>query len=214
MGGALTISFLGRRARSDAMTALALVAMLGLGALFVSRTTQYSAEVFALLFGQVLGVSTSELIPMAVLGAVCLAAVAVLYRPLLLSSAFPDLAPARGADPQTMTVVFGLLLALATTTSVPIVGALLMFALLVGPPAGARSIARRPAAAMGLSVVFALATIWSAIALAYATNLPIGFFVATIGAFWYLVGRVAARARRSARGRGAGGALSAVPPRG
>ena len=66
---ALGIGWLGRRGRHDVVTALALVMMLALGAAFLSRTTEYSPEIFALLFGEVLGVSTTEILPVAVLGA-------------------------------------------------------------------------------------------------------------------------------------------------
>jgi zinc/manganese transport system permease protein len=197
--GALTISLLGRRARSDVITALALVTMLGLGAFFLSRSSEYSGEVFALLFGQILGVSGVEIAPMVILGAVSLAAIGLLYRPLVLASVLPDLAPSRGVSPQTMSVVFGLILACATTTSVPVVGALLMFALLVGPPAAARVLTRRPATAIGLSVAFALVTIWASIALAYETDWPVGFFVTAIGAFLYLVARTVAAWQRRRR---------------
>lgn len=199
VGGALTISVLGRRARGDVITALALVMMLGLGALFLSRSQLYSAEVFALLFGQILGVSSLEVVPMAILGALCLIAVGVLYRPLLLASTLPDVAQSRGVSPQAMSVTFGLILACATTMSVPIVGALLMFALLVGPPAAARFMTKRPAQAMALAVAFALVTIWSAIALAYATDWPVGFFVTAISALLYLAGRLVASARSRSR---------------
>lgn len=198
-GGALTISLLGRRARTDVITALALVMMLGAGDLFLSRSNEYSAEVFSLLFGQILGVSSVEIVPMVVLGALCLAALALLYRPLLLASALPDLAAARGVNPQSLSVVFGLVLACATTMSVPVVGALLMFALLIGPPAAARFLMRRPSRAIGLSVVLSVLTIWASIALAYETDWPVGFFVTAIGAALYLGARVS-RSRVS-RGR-------------
>jgi zinc/manganese transport system permease protein len=81
-------------------------------------------------------------------------------------------------------------LALATAMTVPVVGALLIFSLMIGPPAAARAVATRPTAALGLSVVFALVTVWSAIALSYVTNWPIGFFVGLLGAAWYALGRV------------------------
>ena len=58
--GALGIGFLGRRARQDVATALALVMMLALGAAFLSRTTEYEPEIYSLLFGEVLGVSTTH----------------------------------------------------------------------------------------------------------------------------------------------------------
>ena len=57
--GALGIGLLGRRGRHDVATALALVMMLGLGALFLSLSTEYAPEIYSLLFGEVLGVSTS-----------------------------------------------------------------------------------------------------------------------------------------------------------
>ena len=87
-----------------------------------------------------------------------------------------------------------------TTMAVPVVGSLLIFSLLIGPPAAARSFTNRPPVAMGLSVLFALVTVWVAIAVSYETNLPIGFFVGAISAFAYTVGRAWA-AWRHARGR-------------
>ena len=85
------------RRRQTSATALALVMMLALGALFLSRSTEYAPEIYSLLFGEVLGVSATELAARAAWGAACiLAVIAVLYRPLLLSSAVPDVAEARG----------------------------------------------------------------------------------------------------------------------
>lgn len=208
--GALTISALGRRARSDVITALALSMMLGLGAFFLSRSSEYSAEVFALLFGQILGVASIEIVPMLVLGALCVLAIVVLYRPLLLASVLPDMAASQGVSTQWLSVCFGLILACATTMSVPIVGALLMFALLVGPPAAARLITRRPATAIALSIVLAVVTVWASIALAYATDWPVGFFVTAVSALLYLLGRLTAWRMRTRGGPAAAGTDAAV----
>ncbi len=68
--GALGIGWLGRRGRHDVATALALVVMLGLGAMFLSLSTEYSSEIFSLLFGEVLGVARDELLPIAALSVV------------------------------------------------------------------------------------------------------------------------------------------------
>src|SRR5579862_7210211 len=59
--GAVGIGLLGRRGRHDVATALGLVTMLALGALFVSVTSAYAPAIYSLLFGEVLGVSSSEL---------------------------------------------------------------------------------------------------------------------------------------------------------
>jgi zinc/manganese transport system permease protein len=197
--GALTIAALGRRARHDVATALVIVVMLGLGSLFLSMTTEYAPVIFSLLFGEVLGVSTSELAPIAVIGVVCIAAVLLLYRPLMFSSVMPEVAEARGVSGGRMEAAFLLIVALATTMAVPVVGALLIFSLLVSPAAAARSFTSKPLTAMGLSILIALGTVWSAIALSYLSNLPIGFFVGSIGAATYASGRgwAAWRSRRT-----------------
>jgi zinc/manganese transport system permease protein len=187
--GALGIGSLGRRGRHDVVTALALVMMLALGAAFLSRTTEYEPEIYSLLFGEILGVSTSQILPVAGLGIACIAAVAVIYRPLMLSSIVPEIAEARGIRGHRIEMCFLLVVALATAMTVPVVGALLIFSLMIGPPAAARSLTSRPVLAMLLSVAIALATVWAAIALSYQYNWPVGFFVGALGALSYGIGR-------------------------
>jgi zinc/manganese transport system permease protein len=195
--GALAIGTLGRRGRHDVATALSMVMMLGLGSLFLSQTTEYAPEISSLLFGEILGVSRDELLPLALLGLAAVGAVAVLYRPLLLSSMAPDAAEARGIRTYRMDLAFLVVVGGATTLAVPVVGALLIFSLLIGPPAAARSFADEPLRAMGLAVGVSLAIVWVSIATSYATNLPVGFFVGSLGACSYGAGRAwAARRRR------------------
>jgi zinc/manganese transport system permease protein len=195
--GALGIGFMSRRGRRDVVTALALVMMLALGAAFLSRTTEYEPEIFSLLFGEVLGVSSSQILPVAGLGIACIAAVAVIYRPLMLSSIVPEVAEARGIRGHRIEICFLLVVALATAMTVPVVGALLIFSLMIGPPAAARSLTSRPLLAMCLSVVIALVTVWAAIAASYLYNWPVGFFVGILGAVSYGVGRAWAAWRRT-----------------
>ena len=194
---ALGIGALSRRGRRDVVTALALVMMLALGAAFLSTTTEYEPEIYSLLFGEVLGVSTTELLPIAALGIACIAAVAVLYRPLMLSSVAPDVAEAKGVRSHRMEICFLIVVALATAMTVPVVGALLIFSLMIGPPAAARSLTSRPVRAMLLSVAVALVTVWAAIACSYLYNWPVGFFVGALGALSYGTGRAWAARHRT-----------------
>jgi zinc/manganese transport system permease protein len=187
--GALGIGALGRRTRHDVATALALVMMLALGAAFLSRTTEYEPEIYSLLFGEILGVSATELLPVAILGAACIAAILLLYRPLTLSSVVPEIAEARGIRPYRIEIAFLVIVALATAMAIPVVGALLIFSLMIGPPAAARSLTSHPAIAMLLSTAIALATVWIAIAASYQMNWPVGFFVGTFAALSYALGR-------------------------
>ena len=193
VAGALGIGALGRKARHDVVTALALVLMLGLGALFISVSTQYAQETYSLLFGEVFGVSGAEVPLIAGLGAVAAIAIGAAFRPLMLTSALPEVAAARGVSTRKTELYFLLVMALVTSATVPVVGALLMFSLMIGPPAAARSVTARPGAALALSVVIALAITWLSIALSYRTNWPLGFFVGTGGALFYLIGLAARR---------------------
>jgi len=200
LAGALGISLLGRRGRHDVATALALVAMLATGALFVRWSTEYAPEIYSLLFGEILGVSASQIVPTAALAAACVVAIAVLHRPLLLSTLLPDVAQARGLSPFRIELAFLIVLALTSAMTVPVVGTLLIFSLMIGPPAAARVLTDRPLVAMALSVAIALATVWTAIAAAYASNYPVGFFVGTVSAGCYAVARAStAWARRAER---------------
>jgi zinc/manganese transport system permease protein len=196
---AIGIGALGRRGRHDVVTALGLVVMLALGALFLSQTTEYEPEIFSLLFGEILGVSANEILPVAILGIACILAVAVLYRPLVLASALPEVAEAEGVSILRIEIAFLIVLALATTMTVPVVGALLIFSLMIGPPASARSFSNRPPVAILLSVAIALVTVWTAIAVSFETNWPIGFFVGALSAASYAIGRSWSAWRRSNR---------------
>ncbi|HUY10194.1 MAG TPA: metal ABC transporter permease [Candidatus Dormibacteraeota bacterium] len=196
IGGALGIGWLGRRGRHDVVTALALVVMLGMGALFLSLSVEYAPEMFSLLFGEVLGVSSSQLLPTAVLGVVCVGAIVALYRPLMLSSVMAEVGEAQGVSSRRMEMCFLVVVALATTMAVPVVGALLMFSVMIGPAGAARTLTNNPLAAMGLSVTFALATVWGAIVASYLSNWPIGFFVGALGATFYVAARGIASLRR------------------
>ena len=146
------------------------------------------------------GVPIGEILPTIALGAVSIAAIIVLFRPLMLSSALPEVAAARGVPPRRMDLAFLLVMALATSMTVPVVGALLMFSLMIGPAAAARSLTARPVLAMTLSVVIALVTVWTGIVASYQSNWPLGFFVGILGAVFFLFGRVYAAIARSARG--------------
>jgi zinc/manganese transport system permease protein len=203
--GAFGIGWLGRRGRHDAVTALVLVTMLAVGSLFLALSSEYAPELQALLFGEILGVSGAELWPTAALAALCLGALAILYRPLLLSTVLPEVAQARGVAPGRLEIAFLIVVALATAMTVPVVGTLLVFSLMIGAPAAARTLTDRPGRALVLSVVVALIAVAAAIAGSWETDYPVGFFVGTITAGCYVLGRLwSAVGRRSRRGAALG----------
>lgn len=194
---ATAIAILGRRGRHDVVIALTLVLMLGLGSLFLSWSVEYAPAIYSLLFGEVLGVSRSELLPIGALGLAAILAIATLYRPLLLTSAIPDVAQARGLRPHRLELAFLIVMALATSMTVPVVGAFLMFTLMIAPAGAARTLTANPITALALSVALAILTVWSAIIASYETNWPIGFYVGTLGLGIYALVRTSASLLRT-----------------
>ena len=195
--GVVAIASWGRRGRNDVVVALALVTLLGVGSLFLSMSTEYAEQTFSLLFGEPLAVSSGELLPTALIGAVCISMVVLLYRPLLLSSVAPELASVQGIGPGRLELLFLLAVGAVTTMALPVVGALLVFSLMIGPPAAARFLTDRPAVAMALSAGLGLVTVWVSIVASFASNWPIGFFVGSLAAVWYVAGRLAVARRRA-----------------
>ncbi len=202
LGAVAGIVALARRDGRQVATALSLVMLLGFGAFFLSRTTEYSQAVYALLFGELLGVGSGEILPVALIGATSVALTLALFRPLLLDTVSPDLAAAHGIRGGRLHVVFLVNVALAAAAALPVVGALLVFSLTVGPASAARALTDRPLPAMLLSALLAVVFVWTAIALSFATDCPVGFFVGVLGALAYASGRWA-RAHRVSRRRAA-----------
>lgn len=191
--GVVGISQLGRKDRHEVATALSLVMLLGLGALFLSMSTAYSQAVYALLFGEVLGVGNGDLPPIAIIGAVTILLTIVLFRPLMISSVSPELGEARGVRHHHVDLAFLAIVALSTTVAVPVVGVLLVFSLMVGPASFARALTDRPLRAMALSAIVAVAIAWLAIALSFESDWPVGFFVGVLGAVAYGCGHLWSR---------------------
>ena len=188
--GVAGIAGLARHQRNEVATALTLITLLGLGTLFLSLSTEYSQAVYALLFGEVLGISSNEVAPVALLSLGVDAAVLLLFRPLVLSGVAAELVTSRRLSAPRLNLLFLGVLGLATAMALPVVGALLVFSLMVGPPSAARALTADPVRALLLSVALAVLTAWAAIALSYLTNWPIGFFVGGLAALAYVGGRI------------------------
>jgi zinc/manganese transport system permease protein len=195
--GVAGISQLARQQRNEVATALTLITLLGFGTLFLSLSSQYAQGVYAMLFGEVLGISDNAVLPVAVISLVAASLILLLFRPLLLTAVSADLGTVSGVKARWMDILFLGILGLTTAMALPVVGALLVFSLMVGPASLARSITARPAAAMGLSVFCSVVMAWGAIAGAYLTNWPIGFFIGALAALAYGMGRVLPAARRA-----------------
>lgn len=191
MGAGMAIGALGDRLRGrDVTIGIVLAWTLGLGVLFISLYTGYAQEAYALLFGEILGISVQEVAVTALVAALAAVALIAMYRPLLFASVDQDLARAKGVPTLALSIAFMAVLALAVTDAVQVVGVLLIFALIVTPAAIAVRITSRPVFAIGAGIALSLAFTWLGLAIAYYSPHPVSFFITSLAFGTYLAVRV------------------------
>jgi zinc/manganese transport system permease protein len=173
----------------DVAIGVVLALALGFGLLFLHYYTAFATQATALLFGNVLAVDRSMIVTLVGLGIVTLGGLAAIMRPLIFASLQPELAEAKGVPLRFVATAFLIIVALAVAESAQIVGILLVFALMVGPPATAQALATGLWSGMLLSAVIALAEAWAGIAVAYYTDWPVSFCIAILSALGYFLTR-------------------------
>jgi zinc/manganese transport system permease protein len=169
----------------DVAIGIVLALSLGLGLLFLHFFTAYATQATALLFGNVLAVDVGTVWTLLWLGVVSVGILAVISRPLLFASLLPELAEAKGVSLRLYSVLFLAIVALAVAECVQIVGALLVFALMVGPAAAAQRLTTRIGNGLLFSACLALLEAWTGIALAFYTDWPASFWITALSAGAY-----------------------------
>ncbi len=182
------IGLLGKAARErDISIGILMTFALGLGVLFLELYSGYAERVYSILFGTILGISLQAVLVTALSSLLTIAVLLVLFRPLMFSTFDPDVAQARGVPVRFLAVFLLILVAITVSLAVQIVGALLVFTLLVGPAATAVRVTQRPLRAIVLAMGLGICYTWLGI-LAAALNgeWPVGFCVGTIAFIVYL----------------------------
>jgi zinc/manganese transport system permease protein len=190
-----------RRGYGTETATIATVQVVGLAAgfLFLSLDNSVLTGTETLLFGTFLGVSRGQVLVLLIVAVAALALIATGARPLLLETIDSEAARARGLPVAVLDTGFLLVLAAAVAATSQITGALLVFALLVAPPAAAQQLTLRPGVGLGLSVLFGLVIVWLSLGLAYFSIYPVGFYVTSIAFAVFLAARLtrAIRTRRA-----------------
>src|SRR6202140_4363951 len=181
----------GERRQSDIAVGAVLTAALALGFLFIHlATAEYAANVYNVLFGNVLGINDSDVGVIAVSTLILLGVLLFIARPFFFASLDPDVAAASGVPVRLLALGYLVLLALEVAVAVQVVGVLLIFALLVTPAAIAHDLTTRPAVAAAIAVALALIFTWVGLAVGYFTPYPVGFFITTFAFGTYALVRV------------------------
>jgi zinc/manganese transport system permease protein len=185
---------------------------LGIAALLLywnTTRTSTTGTTITVLFGSMFTLDSSVIPLVVAFSLAAVGIVAVLYRPLLLSSVSAELAYARGIPVRIAGALCLVAIALAVSLAALTIGTILSTALLVGPAAAALRLTARPFVAIIWSAGIGLAATWLGILLAYDSyywpparhGWPVSFFVVTLVVVFYLLAQLPmTRARRGTRG--------------
>jgi zinc/manganese transport system permease protein len=180
------MGMLGERvSKRDVAIGVVLSLALGFGLLFLHYHTSFAAQATAILFGNVLAVEPPKIAMLAVMGAANLVALAAIMRPLVFASLQPELAEAKGVPIRLVSTLFLLIVAVAVSECAQIVGVLLVFTLMVGPPAAAQRLTCRFWSGIAVSAALALAEAWLGITLAFYSDWPVSFCISLFSALGY-----------------------------
>lgn len=189
---AALIGALGTNQRErDAATGVVLAFGLGLGVLLLSYYQGFASAATNILFGDIFGVSTGQIVLLVVIGLIAATTMVVMHRPLLFASIDPDVAAARGVPARAFGLVFLLVLALTVTAAAQVVGTLLVLSLTITPAAAAQRLTSNPLVATGVSLLFALTATEGGLLLSLeASNIKPTVFVTGISFVLYVLARL------------------------
>jgi len=186
MAAGITMGALGERlSNRDVVIGVVLALALGFGLLFLHYYTSFATQATALLFGNVLAVDHTMIATLAALGVITIIALAAIMRPLIFVSLQPELAEAKGVPLRFVSMAFLAIVALAVSECAQIVGVLLVFTLMVGPPAAAQRVTTGLWSGLLVSATLALAEAWLGLTMAFYTDWPVSFCIAVLSAFGY-----------------------------
>ena len=186
---AIIMGFIGDKIKkNDLAIGIVLTFFLGLGAYFLYLyQTGYSGGVMAILFGDILSVSISQIYLLLVLASIIVAALLIITRPLLFSSIDPTLAAAKRLPIRFLSILFFILLAITVSMACQIVGALLIFALLIGPGAVASYLCDGFYRSIITSIAVSVVTVWLSLTVSFYLNLPTSFCITMFICVFYIL---------------------------
>ena len=170
------VSVVTRRYRLSGDTAIGLlfVGMLALGVIIQSRSRSFAGDLTNILFGEVLGVSKSDLVwQFIALVAVCAIAWSC-RRPFLLLSVDDGLTETSGFSVKKYHNIMLAMVALTVVASFQTVGTLLVLGLLIAPAATGALFARRIGIMMVVAAVVGIFSTYVGLLVSYHANVAAG----------------------------------------
>jgi ABC-type Mn2+/Zn2+ transport system permease subunit len=186
---ALGIGALSRQGtlKEDTAIGILFAAALALGVALISSIQTYAVDLTHILFGNVLGVSPTDLWVTFGLGGGVLITLLLLYKPFLVFSFDPVLAATLRLPAELLRYTMLVLLALTVVVSLQTVGVGLVAAMLVIPGAAAYLLTRRLAAMMGVAALIGVIASVVGLYLSYYANIVSGAAIVLVAASIFLV---------------------------
>ncbi len=156
------------------------------GLLILARGGKF-AKYSSLLIGDILAVSPSDLLALAIALPLGVLFWALIYNPLLLTSVSPSLARSRGIRTRLVEVAFVVLVAVAVMLAIRWVGVMLINALLILPAAAGRNLARNSRQHALFSVLIALFSGIAGLLIAYRQDTSAGASIVLVAALIYAI---------------------------
>lgn len=174
--------------KNDMVIGVVLTFFLGLGVYFLFLFQNSSTGgVMSILFGNILAVSVEQIKSLSIVGLIIVMCFFVIARPLLFASIDPMVAEAKHIPIRFLSIVFFIILALTISMACQIVGAMLVFALLVIPGAIAAQLCDGFYKSVLVSVLSANIAIFLALVISFKYDLPTSFCITTLMCFFYFI---------------------------
>ncbi len=194
------VSFVTNRSglSSDTAIGLLFVGMLALGVIMVSRPSDATnGDIVRILFGEILGIRSSNILVLAIAAVVITACVALLYRPFLLLCFDPEQADVSGFSSRRYHAIMLVMVAATVVVSFQAVGTLLVFGMLIAPASAGALLARRIWAMIAWALGIGVTSVYVGLLLSYHYNTSGGATVVFVTVCAFFVVLVAQVARRS-----------------
>jgi manganese/iron transport system permease protein/iron/zinc/copper transport system permease protein len=176
-----------RELSADAAIGIITTASFAVGVALMSRMRRFMRDFEAALFGNVLGVSESDLVIIGVVTVGTGLAVALLYKPLLFSTFDEEVAQVSGVPTRRVRLLFSCILAMAVLASVQVLGVTLIAAAIVIPAATARLLTSNFATMLGLSTLLGGLTAFLGMYLSYYLDIASGASIVLFSALLFVV---------------------------
>ena len=185
----LAIGWVARRGnlRGDTAIGVLFAGMFALGVFLFSRIPNYVGDLFGFLFGEVLAISTGDVIALSVLGVGVLAIVWILWKELLYSTFDPLGAAASGLPVERLDYLFLALIALTIVVSLQAVGIIMVVAMLVTPAATAQLLTLRFSRLMFVAILVGLVSPIVGLYLSYWFDAASGATIVLVETIVFLV---------------------------